>query len=472
LSTLQTTSNWEKIMADFTSNNDKPAVHAINTGTGAAIFADGTSGGGLAATSVSDVGVHSAIHSASQSAIFGINVAQGQVPDGLNHPAGNGVWGHTRVEKGAGVVGSVEPGLTHAVGVVGLGSEVGVRGSSATGDGVRGDTQKSGSNGVVGGNESTDPVPPGVPGGHGVFGFSTNPNGSGVFGANNVTSPVNAPGGSGIFGIASAPGAAGVFGANNRTDTGVGVQGNGPRAGVSGFSAFGSGVFGQAIKDAGVIGLHGDPRLQEIQLPDLNKVGVFGASENGAGVMGYASRPGANVFGVAAFGGLLANALGNPLAGKFEGNVQVDGNVQVSGDIFLPGADCAEEFDVADANAPEPATVMVISNNGRLEQSTEAYDKKVAGVVSGAGNHKMGIVLDKKPLEESRRPIALIGKVNCKVDARYSPVEVGDLLTTSPTPGHAMKASDPQKAFGSVIGKALRGLTAGQGIIPILIALQ
>jgi hypothetical protein len=337
---------------------------------------------------------------------------------------------------------------------------------------VRGDTQRSGSNGVVGGNESTDPVPSGVPGGNGVFGFSTNPNGSGVFGSNNATSPVNAPGGSGVFGIASAPGAAGVFGANNRTDTGVGVQGNGPKAGVSGFSAIGVGVFGQAIKDAGVSGFHGDPRLQEIQLPDLDKVGVFGASENGAGVMGYASRPGANVFAVAAFGGLLASAVTNPLAGKFEGNVQIDGNVQVSGDIFLPGADCAEEFDVADTDAPEPGTVMVINNDGCLEQSTAAYDKKVAGVVSGAGNHKTGIVLDKNPSAGNRRPIALIGKVNCKVDARYSPVEVGDLLTTSPTPGYAMKASDPQKAFGSVIGKALGGLNSGQGTIPILIALQ
>lgn len=65
-----------------------------------------------------------------------------------------------------------------------------------------------------------------------------------------------------------------------------------------------------------------------------------------------------------------------------------------------------------------------------------------------------------------------MGKVYCKVDARYAPVEVGDLLTTSPTAGHAMKADDPFKAFGAVIGKALRPLAAGQEMIPILIALQ
>ena len=65
-----------------------------------------------------------------------------------------------------------------------------------------------------------------------------------------------------------------------------------------------------------------------------------------------------------------------------------------------------------------------------------------------------------------------MGKVYCKVDAQYAPIEVGDLLTTSPTLGHAMKAEDPWKAFGAVLGKALRPLAAGQGLIPILIALQ
>jgi hypothetical protein len=69
-------------------------------------------------------------------------------------------------------------------------------------------------------------------------------------------------------------------------------------------------------------------------------------------------------------------------------------------------------------------------------------------------------------------PVSLMGKVYCKVDAQYAPIEVGDLLTTSPTPGHAMKAADPLKAFGTIVGKALRPLAAGKGLIPILVALQ
>jgi hypothetical protein len=188
--------------------------------------------------------------------------------------------------------------------------------------------------------------------------------------------------------------------------------------------------------------------------------GVFGHSDTGAGVEGK-SNSGVGIIG-----------RGN-IAGRFEGNVEV------TGDIRLLGADCAEEFDTSGADKVEPGTVMVLSSSeGALEVSSKAYDKRVAGVASGAGGFKPGIVLDKKQLQEEsnenkrRMPIALMGKVYCKVDADYSPIEVGDLLTTSPTEGHAMKASDPMKAFGSVIGKALRSLKEGKGLIPILISMQ
>jgi hypothetical protein len=80
--------------------------------------------------------------------------------------------------------------------------------------------------------------------------------------------------------------------------------------------------------------------------------------------------------------------------------------------------------------------------------------------------------LGKKQSQSNRWPLALTGKVFCKVDAQYSPIRVGDLLTTSPTQGHAMKAVEPLKAFGAVIGKALRPLPEGKGLIPILIALH
>jgi hypothetical protein len=164
-------------------------------------------------------------------------------------------------------------------------------------------------------------------------------------------------------------------------------------------------------------------------------------------------------------------ANGNAYFYKEDGSpsIHFDAN---AGDIELLGADCAEDFDVEESQLLEPGTVMVLDQAGKLQQSIRAYDKKVVGVLSGAGDYKPGVVLDKKSSQRKRMPLALVGKVYCKVDARFSPIETGDLLTTSPTPGHAMKADDPFKAFGAVIGKALRPLRGGQGLIPILVALQ
>jgi hypothetical protein len=142
-------------------------------------------------------------------------------------------------------------------------------------------------------------------------------------------------------------------------------------------------------------------------------------------------------------------------------------------DILLTQADFAEDFDLAPGEAAEPGSVVVIDDEGALKESYSAYDRKVAGVISGAGDYKPGVTLDRRsPGGLGRIAVALSGKVYCKVDASYHPIEVGDLLVSSPTRAHAMKAGDPMRSFGAVIGKALRGLPSGRGLIPILVALQ
>lgn len=190
--------------------------------------------------------------------------------------------------------------------------------------------------------------------------------------------------------------------------------------------------------------------------------GVMGSSRGQAGVAGLHDTGGNGVYG---------KSTGN--AGCFDGNVQVNGNITVTGDLYLPGADCAEQFHVGGDNFIEPGTVVVFNGDGAVRESGEAYDRKVAGVVAGAGEYRPGIVLDKYAGDSATRAaVSLIGKVYCKVDAGYAPIEVGDMLTSSPTQGHAMKATDHGRAFGAVVGKALRPLDSGRGLIPILITLQ
>jgi hypothetical protein len=144
-----------------------------------------------------------------------------------------------------------------------------------------------------------------------------------------------------------------------------------------------------------------------------------------------------------------------------------------AGDIILRNADCAEDFEIENARSVEPGTVLVIGSGSQLRVCSEPYDKRVAGVVAGAGTYRPGIILGRKENERDKSlPVALMGRVYCKVDSRTSAIEVGDLLTTSPTPGYAMKAADPMKAFGAVIGKALEPISHRMGMIPILVALQ
>jgi hypothetical protein len=65
----------------------------------------------------------------------------------------------------------------------------------------------------------------------------------------------------------------------------------------------------------------------------------------------------------------------------------------------------------------------------------------------------------------------VVGKAWCLADADPSPIAVGDLLTTSLRPGHAMSAVDGSRAFGAVIGKALTPLTSGAGRVLVLVGM-
>lgn len=152
--------------------------------------------------------------------------------------------------------------------------------------------------------------------------------------------------------------------------------------------------------------------------------------------------------------------------------LHVAGNAQVDGNIGAKYQDIAEWVTAADN--PPPGTVVVLdpSTSNRVVSASRPYDFRVAGVVSS----KPGIILGHKAADEVQ--IAHSGRVKVKVDAQYGPIAVGDLLVTSPTPGHAMRSTPIEVAGtlvhrpGTLLGKALEPLAQGQQEILILLMLQ
>jgi hypothetical protein len=165
-----------------------------------------------------------------------------------------------------------------------------------------------------------------------------------------------------------------------------------------------------------------------------------------------------------------------------QAKLEVAGSLKVSGagnSITTPvltitgGADVAEPFRMSEEEIPKGAVVVIDEKNpGRLKLSTRAYDKRVAGIVSGANGVNPGITLSQQGALEGGENVALSGRVYALADATGEPIRPGDMLTTSPTPGHVMKASDPSQAYGAVIGKAMSSLKEGKGLVLVLVSLQ
>jgi hypothetical protein len=144
---------------------------------------------------------------------------------------------------------------------------------------------------------------------------------------------------------------------------------------------------------------------------------------------------------------------------------------------YVAGSDFAEALPVAgDPAAYEPGDVLVISLDrpGGVVKCSQPYDSRVLGVYSTRpgvlGADKAGV----SEVMAGEVPVAVLGIVPVKVSAENGPIQPGDLLTTSSTPGHAMRCEGLELCFGRSLGKALEGLPAGQstGVIQMLVTLQ
>jgi hypothetical protein len=247
----------------------------------------------------------------------------------------------------------------------------------------------------------------------------------------------------GIFGETSSPGSDAILGSQLAT-TGSGAGVAADTASETG----GAGVIGRATAaSGGASAFFGDTNSPS------GIVALFRAHAGGDIVVGQFGPDGtaANVFRVDSTG-----------KGFFDGGTQTG------------GADFAESVAIAkEPTQLQPGDLLIVDAGGKrqLRLSGEPYSTLVAGIYSTkpgvlATAHKMGEVA------ANEIPLAIVGIVPCKVSAENGPIQPGDLLVTSATPGHAMRGTDRARMLGAVVGKALEPLTDGRGVIQVLVTLQ
>jgi hypothetical protein len=144
------------------------------------------------------------------------------------------------------------------------------------------------------------------------------------------------------------------------------------------------------------------------------------------------------------------------------------GTVEVNGADL---ADFSEVFELARRNDVLPGTVMAETEGGKIAPSEKPYDRRVVGVISGAGDLQPGMRIGSREDGSKDLPIALIGQVYVRVTGENGAIEIGDLLVSSRKIGVAMRG-DPNRAVGTVIGKALQPYRASadnEGLIRMLV---
>ena len=140
------------------------------------------------------------------------------------------------------------------------------------------------------------------------------------------------------------------------------------------------------------------------------------------------------------------------------------------------GSDLSEMFDVTDDEAAIVPGLLVSldpRNPGKLRICNEAYDKKLAGIISGANGIKPGILMGQEnTIAHGDELVTLSGRVYVKANTSNGAIKVGDAITSSDISGEAMRVTKKKKARGAIVGKALTGLDQESGYILVLVNLQ
>jgi len=240
----------------------------------------------------------------------------------------------------------------------------------------------------------------------------------------------------------------------NQSSTGdpVGVQG------VTSSTDRGIGLRGQAVNSAG------------------NGIGVLGESYPPNGAAGVFNHSGDSTLVSIGDSANMIIGVHAGADGVYKSLFRVDHDGKVFAASYnIGGADFAESMSVAGKRSQyEPGDLLAIDRtaNRRLARSMRAYSTLVAGIYST----KPGVLGSQHTMDDpslaTEVPMAVVGIVPCKVSTENGPIDTGDLLVASSTPGYAMKGTDRNKMLGAVVGKALEPLRNGRGLIQVLVTLQ
>ncbi|NCT68264.1 MAG: hypothetical protein GXC76_11585 [Rhodanobacteraceae bacterium] len=434
-------------------------VYGNSSGNGFGVYANSSSGTGLNATSTSGIaatfGLYNTANNSTAVAVStvgagnALNVTAASGYGILSTADGTGVRGTTSSISAAGIIGDNTGGGESVVGlantslsgaVVGRndGAGSGVRGFIATdtsgnGIGVYGQVGISGSKGRAGRFENTNASNTSnvlevetntigdIPTSRGGASFFVN-NTNGVAAA--VRGEVNTIfgnfGASGIYGVSSGTGGfAGVFYSSNTSGNGTTLQvsnaGNGPATAIA---KSGPGT--------------------ALQVSHSGASGNLAVLQNGSTNVARIDKTG---------------------KGFFNGGTQTG------------GADLAEFVPTSGA-LPQAGDVVEIDPDqpDRFRLSSRAYSPLVAGVIST----DPGVTMNARHGADQPTDgpaLALAGRVPVKVTGENGPIRIGDLLVSSSTPGHAMRAP-PTPVSGTVIGKALQAMDDASGTVLMLTMLR
>ena len=150
--------------------------------------------------------------------------------------------------------------------------------------------------------------------------------------------------------------------------------------------------------------------------------------------------------------------------------------VVVVDDALIPGS-------VARSTVPrQPAVIGVVTTRPGIIMggafSDETYFPELcqaAELAERQGSMETAVAIrteiESRVAALPRAAVALAGRIPVLVTAEAGPIEVGDLLTTSSTPGHAMKFV-PGSGYdeGVILGKAMQAHAAGSGTILMFVA--